>query len=82
MVLKVTDFIMILTLLLLVYSMLLIHANNSHNITIQSESNSLLSLIDSIGTKQFFNCDIGDGVRVEILTMLRSLGQNVMVILF
>jgi hypothetical protein len=73
---KIADLIMILMLLFLVYSLLLIQAynNNSHVSTKSSHS-----LIDTIGIKQFFNCDIGDGIRVEIVSMLRSLDQSIMV---
>ena len=62
----------------LIYYLLLNQANAKMNIN-ESESISLSTLIDSIGTKQFYNCDLGDGIRIEILTMLRSLNQNVLV---
>lgn len=65
---------MILSFFLIVYfNILFIQANRNN------DSVDLSSLIESIGTKQFFNCDIGDGVRVELVTMLRSLNQNMMI---
>ena len=79
--------LVILTLLCISYYIILVKANSIDNknlssttsLSLSTTSSSLSSLIESIGIKQFYNSDLGDGIRIELVTILRSLNQHILV---